>query len=67
VPFALKNLRWLLDHITLPIALPTLLGAFERMIASEKLQHLITPAEAAGKQDVAESVPAPASRAPTWR
>jgi hypothetical protein len=63
VPFALKNLRWLLDHITLPIALPTLLGAFEHMIASEKLQHLTTPVEAAGKQDVAKSVPAPASRA----
>ena len=62
VPFALKNLRWLLDHITLPIALPTLLDAFEHMIASEKLQHLTTPAEAAGKQDVANSVAAPASR-----
>ncbi len=62
VPFALKNLRWLLDHITLPIALPTLLGAFEHMIASEKLRHLIAPAEAAGKQDMAKSVPAPASR-----
>jgi aminoglycoside/choline kinase family phosphotransferase len=55
VPFALKNLRWLLEHIKLPIALPTLLGAFEHMIASDKLQHLIAPA-------VAESVPAPASR-----
>jgi len=54
VPFALKNLRWLLDHTTLPIALPTLLGAFEHIIASEKLQHLIAPA-AAGKS-------APASR-----
>ncbi|MGO9129877.1 MAG: phosphotransferase [Bryobacteraceae bacterium] len=62
VPFALKNLRWLLEHVTLPIALPTLLGAFERMIASEKLQRLATPAEAAGKQDVANSVPEPASR-----
>jgi hypothetical protein len=34
VPFALKNLRWLLDHVKLPIALPTLFGAFEYMIAS---------------------------------
>jgi aminoglycoside/choline kinase family phosphotransferase len=54
VPFALKNLRWLLDHARLPIALPTLLGAFEQMIASDKLQHLIA-AEAAGKQEVAKS------------
>jgi aminoglycoside/choline kinase family phosphotransferase len=65
VPFALKNLRWLLEHIKLPIALPTLLGAFEHMIASEKLQHLITPAAAAPKQEmtqeIAESVVAPAS------
>ncbi len=57
VPFALKNLRWLLDHTTLPIALPTLLGAFEQIIASEKLQNLAGPAEAA------KSVPARDSRA----
>jgi len=42
VPFALKNLRWLLEHIKLPIALPMLLGAFEQMIESDKLRHLIT-------------------------
>ena len=47
VPFALKNLRWLLDHVKLPIPLPTLLGAFEQMIASEKLQQLIQQPEAA--------------------
>jgi aminoglycoside/choline kinase family phosphotransferase len=63
VPFALKNLRWLLQHVKLPIALPTLLGAFEQMIASEKLQHLITPPEPAGRQVVAESVSAAASEA----
>ena len=62
VPFALKNLRWLLEHVELPIALPTLLGAFERMVASEKLQHLITPAETAEKPEIPKSVPAPASR-----
>jgi aminoglycoside/choline kinase family phosphotransferase len=64
VPFALKNLRWLLDHVKLPIALPTLLGAFEHMIASEKLQQLITPVEAAGKQEVAAPVPAAVSTRP---
>jgi aminoglycoside/choline kinase family phosphotransferase len=38
VPYALKNLRWLLHHVKLPIALPTLMGAFKSMLASEKLQ-----------------------------
>jgi aminoglycoside/choline kinase family phosphotransferase len=37
VPYALKNLRWLLHNVKLPIALPTLLGAFTSMLASEKL------------------------------
>jgi aminoglycoside/choline kinase family phosphotransferase len=40
VPYALKNLRWLLHHVTLPIALPTLMAAFHSMLASEKLQGL---------------------------
>src|SRR5229473_949088 len=38
VPYAMKNLRWLLHHVELPIALPTLLGAFKGILASEKLQ-----------------------------
>jgi aminoglycoside/choline kinase family phosphotransferase len=38
VPYALKNLRWLLHNITLPIALPALMQAFHGMLASEKLQ-----------------------------
>src|SRR5712692_7792318 len=45
VPYALKNLRWLLHHIKLPIALPTLTGAFHGMLASEKLQGLASEAE----------------------
>jgi aminoglycoside/choline kinase family phosphotransferase len=49
VPFALKNLRWLLGHAKLPIALPTLMGAFERMTASEKLQRLTAPDEVVGQ------------------
>jgi aminoglycoside/choline kinase family phosphotransferase len=40
VPYALKNLRWLLQHVELPIALPTLMNAFTSMVASEKLQSL---------------------------
>jgi aminoglycoside/choline kinase family phosphotransferase len=40
VPYALKNVRWLLHNVELPIALPTLLGAFQGMLASEKLKSL---------------------------
>ncbi len=45
VPYALKNLRWLLHNVTLPIALPTLLDAFHSMLASEKLQGLASQAD----------------------
>jgi aminoglycoside/choline kinase family phosphotransferase len=45
VPYALKNLRWLLHNVTLPIASPTLLDAFHSMLASEKLQSLASEAE----------------------
>jgi aminoglycoside/choline kinase family phosphotransferase len=45
VPYALKNLRWLLHHVKLPIALPTLMDAFKSMLASEKLQNLASEAE----------------------
>ena len=43
VPYALKNLRWLAENVKLPIALPALLDALERMSASEKLQSLAAP------------------------
>jgi RNase adaptor protein for sRNA GlmZ degradation len=45
VPFAMKNLRWLLHHVMLPIELPTLMAAFQSMLASEKLQGLAGQAE----------------------
>jgi hypothetical protein len=45
VPYALKNLRWLLHNVTLPIALPTLMDAFNSMLGSEKLQSLASDAE----------------------
>jgi aminoglycoside/choline kinase family phosphotransferase len=45
VPYALKNLRWLLHNVTLPIALPTLTAAFHNMLASEKLQGLSSDAD----------------------
>ena len=45
VPFALKNLRWLLHNVKLPIELPTLMGAFQSMLASEKLNGLAAEAQ----------------------
>jgi aminoglycoside/choline kinase family phosphotransferase len=45
VPYALKNLRWLLHQAELPIALPALMGAFQGMLASEKLQALASEAD----------------------
>ncbi len=40
VPYALKNLHWLLHNAELPIALPTLMDAFRSMVGSEKLQSI---------------------------
>jgi aminoglycoside/choline kinase family phosphotransferase len=45
VPYALKNLRWLLHHAELPIALPTLTDAFRTMVGSAKLQGIASGAE----------------------
>jgi aminoglycoside/choline kinase family phosphotransferase len=45
VPYALKNLRWLLHNVKLPIELPALMEAFNGMLASEKLQGLASEAE----------------------
>ncbi|MBI2150415.1 MAG: phosphotransferase, partial [Acidobacteria bacterium] len=39
VPYALKNLGWLLHNVELPIALPALMDAFKRMVDSEKLRR----------------------------
>ncbi len=44
VPYALKNLRWLAEHVKLPIAVPALLDALERMSTSDKLQNHPVPA-----------------------
>ena len=40
VPYALKNVRWLMDHVELPIELPTLHDAFFKMLDSENLRSL---------------------------
>jgi len=46
VPYALKNLRWLLHNVELPVAIPTLVEAFRGMLGSEKLLKLDLPADA---------------------
>jgi aminoglycoside/choline kinase family phosphotransferase len=38
VPYALKNIRWLLHNVTLPVELPTLMAVFTAMLGSEKMQ-----------------------------
>jgi aminoglycoside/choline kinase family phosphotransferase len=45
VPYALKNIRWLLHNANLPIELPTLMSAFQNMLASERLQRLTPSAQ----------------------
>src|SRR5437762_3592517 len=47
VPYALKNLRWLLHNVTLPVSVPTLTEAFMAMLGSEKLQNLGPPEQVA--------------------
>ena len=38
VPYALKNIRWLLHNVKLPVELPALTEVFTAMLGSEKLQ-----------------------------
>jgi RNase adaptor protein for sRNA GlmZ degradation len=45
VPYALKNVRWLLHNVTLPVTLPTLMDTFRNMLASEKLNSLASEAD----------------------
>lgn len=45
VPYALKNLRWLLHNVKLPVALPTLTDAFTAMLGSDKLMALASDAD----------------------
>ncbi len=40
VPYALKNIRWLLHNVKLPIALPALTEAFTAMLGSPQLLRL---------------------------
>jgi aminoglycoside/choline kinase family phosphotransferase len=52
VPYALKNLRWLLHNVELPIGLPMLMQAFKTMVASDRLQGLSSAADQTEKLTV---------------
>jgi aminoglycoside/choline kinase family phosphotransferase len=56
VPYALKNVRWLLHNVELPIALPALMGAFRSMLGSEKLLSIASEAEKLGIAAHAENL-----------
>jgi aminoglycoside/choline kinase family phosphotransferase len=43
VPYALKNVSWLLRNAELPIMLPALMKAFRGMLASDKLMAVVAP------------------------
>jgi aminoglycoside/choline kinase family phosphotransferase len=42
IPYALQNLRWLLDNVELPIPLPALMDAFKNMLGSKRLQASVS-------------------------
>ena len=45
VPYALKNVRWLLHNVELPVELPVLMEAFTNILGCEKLQNLASDSE----------------------
>jgi aminoglycoside/choline kinase family phosphotransferase len=45
VPYALANVRWLLNNVDVPVKLPTLMKAFRSMVSSEKLNGAAAEAE----------------------
>jgi len=46
VPYALRNIRWLLHNVELPVPLPSLMEAFTAMVGSEKLHNIASEPEA---------------------
>ena len=40
VPYALKNLRWLLHNVKLPVQVPALLSTFENLLVSDTVQSV---------------------------
>ena len=66
VPYALKNVRWLLHNTELPIALPVLTGAFRAMLASDTLMGLSAKASSRAPGAHLQLLVSP-GRAPTGR
>jgi hypothetical protein len=54
VPYALKNLCWLLEYAQMPIALPALMSAFKSMVISVKLQAIAGEAPHRSQLTIAE-------------
>ena len=59
VPYAVKNLRWLLANATLPIALPALTSAFQGIVESKKLLSVVPEGDRRSRPR--EMPPAPAT------
>lgn len=57
VPYALKNIRWLLHSVELPIAVPTLLAAFQAMLGSPALLQLAEAEPETGQGQPAQAHP----------
>jgi aminoglycoside/choline kinase family phosphotransferase len=51
VPFALKNLRWLMGNVELPVALPALMAAFSAMTSAQE-----QPDEAPGAAELTVAI-----------
>lgn len=54
VPYAMKNLRWLLQNATLPIALPALTNAFQGIVESKKLLSVVAEGDRRGRAATSE-------------
>src|SRR6476619_3195497 len=61
VPYAVKNLRWLLTNATLPIALPALTSAFQGIVDSQKLLALVAEGDRRGRATTQPQPPLPAA------
>src|SRR5579864_3170805 len=59
VPYAIKNLRWLLQNATLPIALPALTNAFQGIVDSQKLLTMVAEGDRRGRSPAPDKPPQP--------
>src|SRR6478672_3859315 len=59
VPYAIKNLRWLLQNTSLPIALPALTSAFQGIVDSQKLLALVAEGDRRGRSTTQPPPPLP--------